>query len=33
MPAVGIILLLIGLWFIVRTLRGGLAESITRTTG
>ena len=30
MPAVGIVLLLIGLWIFIRTLRGKLAESITR---
>ena len=33
MPAVGIVLLLIGLWFIVRTLRGNLAATLSRTSG
>jgi hypothetical protein len=32
MPAVGIVLLLIGLWIVVRTLRGGLISSITRSS-
>jgi hypothetical protein len=31
MPAVGIILFLIGIWLVIRTLRGNLAETITRT--
>jgi hypothetical protein len=31
MPAVGIILFLIGIWIVIRTLRGKLAETITRT--
>ena len=30
MPAVGIILFLIGLWLFVRTLRGGLATTLSR---
>lgn len=30
MPAVGIILILIGLWFVIRTLRGQLAASLSR---
>jgi len=30
-PAVGIVLILIGLWLLVRTLRGGLAPSLSRT--
>jgi hypothetical protein len=30
MPAVGLILILIGIWFVIRTLRGGLATTITR---
>jgi hypothetical protein len=29
-PAVGIVLLLIGLWIVIRTLRGNLAASLTR---
>jgi hypothetical protein len=35
MPAVGIVLALIGLWFVIRTLRGkpSLAESLTRSSG
>lgn len=32
MPAVGIVLFLIGLWFMIRTLRGNLAASVTRNT-
>jgi Domain of Unknown Function (DUF350) len=32
MPAVGIVLLLIGLWVVVRTLRGKLGQTITRST-
>lgn len=31
MPAVGITLILIGLWILVRTLRGGLASSLARS--
>ena len=31
MPAVGIILLLIGLWIFIRTVRGKLAASLTRS--
>lgn len=31
MPAVGIVLLLIGLWIVIRTLRGGLVPTLTRT--
>jgi hypothetical protein len=30
MPAVGIVLILIGLWFLIRTLRGGLAGTLSR---
>jgi hypothetical protein len=30
MPAVGLVLILIGLWFVIRTLRGGLAHSFKR---
>jgi hypothetical protein len=30
MPAVGIVLFLIGLWIVIRTLRGGLASTLTR---
>jgi hypothetical protein len=35
MPAVGVILFLIGLWLFIRTLRGkpSLAESLTRSSG
>lgn len=33
MPAVGIVLALIGLWFFIRTLRGNLPATITRTSG
>lgn len=33
MPSVGIVLALIGLWVIVRTLAGGLADTLARTTG
>jgi hypothetical protein len=32
MPAVGIVLFLIGLWLVVRTLRGNLAATITRSS-
>lgn len=32
MPAVGIVLILIGLWIAIRTLRGNLAATITRTS-
>jgi len=32
MPAVGLVLILIGLWFIIRTLRGGLPSTLTRTS-
>ena len=32
MPAVGIVLLLIGLWIVVRTLAGNLASHLTRTS-
>jgi hypothetical protein len=31
MPALGIVLLLIGLWLVIRTLRGGLVSTVTRT--
>jgi hypothetical protein len=30
MPAVGIVIFLIGLWFLVRTVRGNLAASLSR---
>ena len=30
MPAVGIVLVLIGLWFVIRTLRGNLPATLTR---
>jgi hypothetical protein len=30
MPAVGLVLILIGLWFVIRTLRGGLPRTIKR---
>lgn len=30
MPAVGVLLILIGLWFVIRTLRGGLVHTISR---
>lgn len=30
MPAVGLVLILIGLWFVIRTLRGNLPKTITR---
>lgn len=33
MPAVGIVLLLIGLWIFVRTLRGKLAQTLWRSSG
>jgi hypothetical protein len=33
MPAVGITLILIGIWLVVRTLRGNLAATLTRTNG
>jgi hypothetical protein len=33
MPAVGIILFLIGLWLFIRTLRGKLAATLTRSSG
>jgi hypothetical protein len=32
MPAVGLVLLIIGLWVVIRTLRGKLADSISRNT-
>jgi len=32
MPAVGILLILIGVWFVIRTLRGKLAATITRSS-
>ncbi len=32
MPAVGITLLLIGLWIFIRTLRGGLVNTLTRSS-
>jgi hypothetical protein len=32
MPAVGIVLILIGLWLVIRTLRGNLAQTLTRTS-
>jgi hypothetical protein len=31
MPAVGITIILIGLWFLIRTLRGNLPRTLTRT--
>jgi len=31
MPAVGLVLILIGLWFVIRTLRGQLPQTITRS--
>ena len=32
MPAVGIVLILIGLWIAIRTLRGGLAGTLARSS-
>lgn len=32
MPAVGIVLILIGLWIMIRTLRGGLASTLSRVS-
>jgi hypothetical protein len=32
-PAVGIVLFLIGLWVFIRTLQGNLASTLTRTSG
>ncbi len=32
MPAVGLVLILIGIWFVIRTLRGNLAATITRSS-
>lgn len=32
MPAVGIVLFLIGVWLFVRTLRGNLAATLTRSS-
>lgn len=32
MPAVGIVLFLLGIWLFVRTLRGKLAATLTRTS-
>jgi hypothetical protein len=31
MPAVGIVLFLIGLWIFIRTVQGGLAATLTRS--
>jgi hypothetical protein len=31
MPAVGLVLVLIGIWFVIRTLRGGLPKALSRT--
>jgi hypothetical protein len=33
MPAVGIVIFLIGLWFLIRTVRGSLPAAISRTNG
>jgi hypothetical protein len=33
MPAVGITLLLIGIWLLIRTVRGGLAATLSRASG
>jgi uncharacterized membrane protein len=33
MPAVGIVIFLIGIWFLVRTVRGNLPATISRTSG
>lgn len=32
MPAVGIVLALIGLWILIRALRGNLAGTVTRSS-
>lgn len=33
MPAVGIVIILIGLWFLIRTATGSLPKVITRSNG